>query len=58
MVKETIEMAFIDGRRMIATEDLVDSVNDTKSISKVLKDKIAEIKDTVKNIEIKSASCS
>lgn len=56
VVKETIEMAFIDGRRMITTEDLMDSVNDINPISKVLKDKIAEIKGTVENIEIKSAS--
>lgn len=56
VVKDTIEMAFIDGRDTITTEDLIKSVKDTKSISSTLKDKITEIKATIDKIDIKPAS--
>lgn len=56
VVKDTIEMAFIDGKTSITTEDLIQSVKDTKSISSTLKDKIAQIKATVSKIDIKPAS--
>ena len=56
VVKDTIEMAFIDGRETITTEDLLKSVKDTKSISSTLKDKITEIKSTIDKIDIKPAS--
>ena len=56
VVKDTIEMAFIDGRNSITTEDLIKSVKDTKSISSTLKDKITEIKSTINKIDIKPAS--
>lgn len=56
VVKDTIEMAFIDGKEMITTEDLLKSVRDTKSISSTLKDKIKEIKATIDKIDIKPAS--
>lgn len=56
VVKDTIEMAFIEGRTVITTEDLIRSVKDTKSISSTLKDKIKEIKCTIEKIDIKPAS--
>lgn len=56
VVKDTIEMAFITGKTSITTEDLIRSIEDTKSISSTLKDKIAQIKNTVSNIDIKPAS--
>lgn len=56
VVKDTIEMAFIDGRNAITTADLIRSVKDTKSISSTLKDKITEIKSTIDKIDIKPAS--
>lgn len=56
VVKDTIEMAFIEGKALITTEDLIRSVKDTKSISSTLKDKIAQIKNTVSKIDIKPAS--
>lgn len=56
VVKDTIEMAFIDGRTSITTEDLIKTVKDTRSISSILKDKIAQIKATVSKIDIKPAS--
>lgn len=56
VIKDTIEMAFIDGRDVITTEDLLKSVRDTKSISNTLKEKIKEIKSTIDKIDIKPAS--
>ena len=56
VVKETIELAFIEGRDVITTEDLLAVVKDTKSISNTLKDKIKEIKATIDRIDIKLAS--
>ncbi|NLG32998.1 MAG: AAA family ATPase [Syntrophomonadaceae bacterium] len=56
VVKDTIETAFINGQQVITTEDLIKSIKDTKSISSTLKDKIAEIKDTISRIDIKPAS--
>jgi len=56
VVKDTIEMAFIDGKDNITTDDLLKTVKDTKSISSTLKDKIKEIKQTIEKIDIKPAS--
>lgn len=56
VVKDTIEIAFIDGKENITTEDLITSVKNTKSISSTLKDKITEIKSTINKIDIKPAS--
>lgn len=56
VVKDTIEMAFIDGKEIITTKDLIKTVRDTKSISSTLKDKISEIKATIEKIDIKPAS--
>ena len=58
VVKDTIERAFIEQRLTITTDDLLNSVKDTKSISSTLKDKIQQIKDTVSKIDIKPASFS
>ncbi len=56
VVKDTIEMAFIDGKDNITTKDLLKSIKDTKSISSTLKEKINEIKSTIDKIDIKPAS--
>lgn len=56
VVKDTIERAFIEGRTTLTTEDLLQSIKDTKSISCTLKDKIASIQKTVEKIDIKPAS--
>lgn len=56
VVKDTIEMIFIEGRDTITTEDLIKTIKETKSISMTLKDKIEEIRTTIKKIDIKPAS--
>ena len=56
VVKETIETAFIEGNGAVTTVDLLKTVRETKSISSTLKDKIAQIRETIKKIDIKPAS--
>lgn len=56
VVKDTIEMAFIEGKDIITTEELIKSVRDIKSISKTLKEKIEYIRKRLENIDIKPAS--
>ena len=56
VVKDTIELAFIEGGDRITTDGLLKSIKDTKSISNTLKDKIARVKETISKIDIKPAS--
>lgn len=56
VVKDTIELAFIEGWETLTTDDLQRTIEDTKSISCTLKEKITQIKDTVSKIDIKPAS--
>lgn len=56
VVKDTIEKAFIDGKEEVTTEDLLFTINNTKSFSVTMKDKIAEMKQAMGKFDIKSAS--
>lgn len=56
VVKDCIEMAFIEGKDLVTTDDLLTIVKDTKSISSTLKKKMDAIRETLKNIDIKPAS--
>ena len=56
VVKETIENAFIENKTKITTEDFLKTIKDTKSISNTLKEKLDKIRQSVKNMDIKSAS--
>ena len=56
VVKDTIELAFIEDRDTITTDDLLRAIKETKSISNTLKEKIAQIKETISKIDIKPAS--
>ena len=58
VVQDAIEMAFIEGKTMITTKDLICSIKDTKPISKILEDKIDKMRKTAKKIDIKYASIS
>ncbi|MBQ6773897.1 MAG: AAA family ATPase [Synergistaceae bacterium] len=55
-VKNAIELAFIEKREFLTTDDLLDIINDTKSISVTLKDKIAKIKAMIEKVDIRLAS--
>ena len=56
VVKDTIERAFIEGKEVITTEDLLETIKDTKSISSTLKEKVGEIKKEIEKMDIKPAS--
>ena len=56
VIKDTIELAFIENRSSLVTDDLLKAIKDTKSISTTLKEKITQIKDTISKIDIKPAS--
>lgn len=58
VVQESIEQAFIDNKKEITTQDLLNVIEDTKSISNTLKDKINQLRETIKEIDIKQASGS
>ena len=56
VVKDTIETAFIARKDEITTEDLVKTIENTKSISCTLKDKIKSIREITDKMDIKNAS--
>ncbi len=56
VVKDTVEEAFITNKLEIETSDLLKTIEETKSISSTLKEKIQQIKNTVTKIDIKPAS--
>lgn len=56
VVKDTIEKAFIENRKIITTQDLMDTIKETTSISSTLKDRIDKIKDAVGKMNLKPAS--
>ena len=55
VVKDSIEFAFINNREL-TTEILLESIQNTKSISVTLKDKLDEIRQALSKIDIKPAS--
>ncbi len=56
VVKEAVESAFINEENKITTEDLMQAIKDTKSISTTLKDKIDQLQEMLKKINPKCAS--
>ena len=56
IVKEAIESCFIDGRAQLTTMDLKTAKQNIKSISSTLEKRIKEIKEAVKDIDLKPAS--
>lgn len=56
VVKETIEQVFIEGGTVVTTTNLRKAIEETKSISSILGDKMKRIEETVKKMDIKRAS--
>lgn len=56
IVKDAIESCFIDGRNQLTTEDLKTAQQNIKSISSTLEKRIKEIKEAVKDMDLKPAS--
>lgn len=56
IVKEGIELAFLDGRADLSTERLVQVIKATHPLGMVMKDKVQKYKDRFAEMKIKSAS--
>lgn len=56
IVKDAIESCFIDGREQLTTKDLKKAQQNIKSISSTLEKRIKEIKEAVKDMDLKPAS--
>ena len=56
VVKEVIENVYIEGRQLVTTKDLLMVMNQTKSISASLKEKIEQIRKSMEKVDIKPAS--
>lgn len=56
VVKDAVENCFIDGKEQLTTEDLKTAQKNIKSISSTLEKRIKEIKEAVKDIDLKPAS--
>ena len=58
IVKEAIEHCFLEGRKQLKTDDLKKSQENIKSISNTLQKRIKEIKEALKDMDLKPASSS
>lgn len=56
IIKDAVESCFIEGRTQITTQDLQEAQKNIKSISSTLEKRIKEIKESVKDIDLKPAS--
>ena len=56
VVKEAIENCFVEGKKQLTTEDLKKAQKNIKSISSTLKDRVEEIRNAVKRLDLKQAS--
>lgn len=56
VVKESIENSFIEGKDKIETKDILNVIEETKSISETLQGKIEEIENVLEKIDVKPAN--
>ncbi|WP_063998818.1 AAA family ATPase [Campylobacter hyointestinalis] len=56
VIKESFEESFIEGRESITTQNVIKKINETKSISVTIKDKIDSLKERISKMDIKKAS--
>lgn len=56
VIKDTIEKAFINDKKLIITDDILDEIKDTKPMSVALKDRIDSLSETLKKLDVKKAS--
>jgi SpoVK/Ycf46/Vps4 family AAA+-type ATPase len=56
VVKEAIEVAFVNNRTALTTDGLLNVIDNTHSLKEVMKDKVQEYADKFANLKIKPAS--
>jgi len=58
VIKDSVEKAFLSGKRQLTTEDILETIKDTKPLSASLADKIKKLKESLAKINVKNASDS
>lgn len=56
VVRDAVETAFIEARTELTTQDLIKSIQNTKSISSTLHDKLEHIREMVGKVDVRPAS--
>ena len=56
VVREGIESAFVRKKSALTTADIIEAINNTHSLSEVMKDSIESMKKIYKDLKLKSAS--
>ena len=56
IVKDAVESCFVEGRKQMTTDDLKKAQKSIKSISSTLSTRIKQIKEAVKDMDLKPAS--
>jgi ATP-dependent 26S proteasome regulatory subunit len=56
VVKDVVEKAFIENRNIITTDDLLEVIKQTKSLSQSLKDKVDEMKKAIDKFDLRPAN--
>lgn len=56
VVKDGVERAFIAGKKALTTDDILNAIKDTHSLSETMKDKLEEMDKSYKDRKFKSAS--
>ena len=56
VVKEGIELAFVNHKKSLSTEDILNAMNDTQPISKTMSDAIDKLKKAYEDKKFKNAS--
>ena len=57
VVKETIETAFADNKESVQTEDILEVIQNTNSLSEIMKDTLEKIEKEYQARKFKNASC-
>ena len=56
IVREAVEIAFVNKKPRLSTENLLDAIENTHSLSEIMKDSIENMKKMYQNLKLKSAS--
>ena len=56
VVKDAVEMAFADGKDFVQTQDILDAIRNTHSLSEIMKDSLDKMEEEYKKRKFKNAS--
>ena len=58
VIKDSVEKAFLSGKSQLTTEDILETIKDTKPLSLSLGEKIKKLRESLTKINVKNASDS